>query len=224
MSSPKSANPGFGGVVKKVLKTVGMELRVSIPARVVKYDAAKQLIDAKPLIKSTFHDDEGKRVVEDMKVICNVPVIFPGSGGYRMTFPIKVGDVVDLLFSDHSLDIWLAKGGEVDPIDPRRHHISDAVAIPGLRDFAHPLGDVSTDSMKLGLDGGDAQIELKEKEMVLAGGTKPVGRKGDRVSAGTTMSTWIAGVTSALNTLAPGSAVAPTDFGVINEGATKVKA
>lgn len=56
-----------------------------------------------------------------------------------LALPVAVGDTGLLIFSDRSLDVWLATGGIVDPGDDRRHALSDAVFVPGLRPFSSPL-------------------------------------------------------------------------------------
>jgi hypothetical protein len=135
-------------------------VNLSMPARVERYDATKQQIDAQPLIKQAYLDEAGDRQIARLPVIVNVPVIFPGSGSWRVTFPIAKGDTVDLIFSAASLDVWLAKGGEVDPLDDSRFAIKDAIAIPGLRDFAHPLSEPPDDAIALGYEGGsEVRIE-----------------------------------------------------------------
>lgn len=70
--------------------------------------------------------------VLDAGVVENVPVMFPGSGGVRVRFPISVGDEIMLLFADVSIEEWLATGRLEKPTDPRAHDVTDAVAIPGL--------------------------------------------------------------------------------------------
>lgn len=112
-------------------------LHVGMPARVETYDASELRVSVKPLIRRVFEDETTALVSESLPVIDSVPVIFQGAGSYRITFPINKGDIVWLMFSSASLDEWLAKGGEVDPVvkDERRFHLSDAVAIPGIYDF-----------------------------------------------------------------------------------------
>ena len=63
-------------------------------------------------------------------------------------------------------------------------------------------------------------------DVVLDGGSLKVARVTDAVTAGATMTTWIAAVTTFVNGIAPGTAVLPTDFGTIatSGGATHVKA
>jgi hypothetical protein len=153
MSETIGPHPTLADVVRKHIRVNLTDLHVAIPARVERVDLAKGLIDAKPLVKDSHDDAEGNRVPVSVPVICNVPVIFPGVGGMRITFPISKGDTVMLLFSERSLDTWLVRGGEVDPVDDRRHQLSDAVAIPGLRDFAHPWKGTSSSAVTIGQDG-----------------------------------------------------------------------
>jgi hypothetical protein len=56
-----------------------------------------------------------------------------------LVLPVSVGDTGLLVFADGSLDVWLARGGVVDPLDDRHHALSDAVFIPGLRPFSNPI-------------------------------------------------------------------------------------
>jgi hypothetical protein len=157
-----SRTPSLGEIIRRALDARLAGVHVALPGRIEKYDAAKQKADVLPLVKTP----EG----ESMPVVCNVPIVFPGSGGFRITFPVKKGDVVLLVFSDRSLDIWKSEGGEVDPRDTRQHALSDAVALVGLRSFDDPLEDVPTDSMKAGKDGGTVQVEFKDDSVEIGGG------------------------------------------------------
>jgi hypothetical protein len=134
------------------------------------YDSATQKISAQPLIKRGYTDETGERIAERLPIITGVPVVFPGGGGYRVTFPIAKGDTVLLIFSEASLDKWLAHGGDVDPNDDRRHTLSDAIAIPGLRDFAHALDSAPTDCATIGSDSG-AVIEMRTADIRIGGGS-----------------------------------------------------
>ena len=146
-------------------------LHVAIPGRVESYDSTKQRATVQPAIKRAHIDEAGNRVVEALPPIPDVPVVFPGGGGYRLTFPIQRGDGVLLVFSEASMDKWLAKGGVVDPVDDRRHDLTDAIAVPGLRSFATPLTDVPTDGISLGVDAGGLELRITGSE-IRAGGTE----------------------------------------------------
>lgn len=130
------------------------DLHTSLPGKVVRYDAATQKADVQPLIKERYADENGAAQSRDLPVIPAVPVQFPGSGGYRITFPVTVGDTGLIVFSEASLDKWLVSGGTVDPADDRRHDLTDAVFLPGLRDFGHALASAPTDRATFGKDDG----------------------------------------------------------------------
>lgn len=155
MPSTVSLRDAISSLIERGLESI----RVSIPARVERYDAALQQIDAQPLIKEAHFIEDGSRVAAQLPVICNVPVCFPGAGPYRVTFPINVGDTVLIVFSDASLDVWLSEDGLVDPLLDDKHRLSDAIAIPGLRSFKNPLADVATDALELGNDTTKIRIE-----------------------------------------------------------------
>jgi hypothetical protein len=140
-------------------------LHTAIVARIVRYDAATQKADCKPLIKQAYLDESGERQVQALPVIPSVPVFFPGGGGYRLTFPITAsdttGDTCLLVFSEASLDRWLTgTGREVDPEIDHRHGLMDAVAFVGLKPFGAPWTSVPTDEATIGYDTG-VQIHME---------------------------------------------------------------
>ncbi len=114
--------PSLAKVIGDAIQARLAALRVGLPAKVVSYDAAAQRVSVKPLIQDRYVDlATGAETSEDLPVIVDVPVLFPQGGGYRITFPLAVGDVGWLQFADRSLDVWLNRGGVVDPGDSRTH-------------------------------------------------------------------------------------------------------
>jgi hypothetical protein len=154
-------SPALSEVISGAIEAQLLELHVSIPGKVERYDSSKQLVDVKPLIKGSYFDEEDARQVESLPVIPNVPVLFPGGGGYRVTFPVAVGDFCLLIFSDSSLDRWLSGSGqEVDPGFDHAHALTDAVALVGIRPFGAAWTKAPTDEATLGKDDG-VQIHLE---------------------------------------------------------------
>lgn len=67
----------------------------------------------------------------DMPELEEVPVMWPQAGGGALTFPMKKGDGVLLLFQSRNMDNWYEKGGPQEASTARMHDLSDAIALPG---------------------------------------------------------------------------------------------
>lgn len=160
--------PSLIEVIEKAINSRMRDTHCALPARVESYDADTQKVSVLPLLKGWRRDGEGKRHSVQLPVVTGVPVVFPGAGGFRLTFPVAKGDTVLLVFADYCVDIWLNQGGVVDPIDERTHNLSDAIAIPGLRDFGHALSNAPTDGASMGHDSGPT-IHFRDDEVQLGG-------------------------------------------------------
>lgn len=155
--------PTLAEVIRSALDARLLDVHTTLPAKVVRYDASRCVVDAAPLVKAPQTDESGVTTYTALPVVTNVPVEFPQGGGFRITFPIAIGDTVRLSFHEASLDRWMNFGGEVDPQDPRRFTLSDASAFPGIRALA----------------GSDAVVAASEDGCVL----EKVGGSGVRIKA-----------------------------------------
>jgi hypothetical protein len=131
---PVEVRPSLGKWFLDSADKVKGKLRVAMPARIESYDASTQTASVKPLLQALQRNADGSTTSVSRPVVNAVPVLMPQGGGFQVKLPVAKGDIVLLVFCDRSLDIWKSKGGEVDPIDFRQHHISDAVAVPCFRD------------------------------------------------------------------------------------------
>ena len=131
--------PSLLGVQKAIFDAMMADVRVGVPAKVLRYDHKKQQADVQPYFKKKYRDG----AIYDAPQIFNVPVWHPSTRTTFVHVPLKKGDNVTLIFMDRSMDKWLANGGKVDPEDTRMHHMSDAVAFPGLYPFgeAHDIAN-----------------------------------------------------------------------------------
>lgn len=153
--------PTLAQVVNRATERALCNARTALPGRVERYDAAAGVVDVKPLLFDTIEADDGTETPTPLQVIANVPIVFPGAGSFVLTFPVQRGDFVLLVFADRSLDRWTGtSGADVDPVDPRRHNLSDAIAIPGLRPRAWSNAAGNTDHATIGQDGG-LRVHLK---------------------------------------------------------------
>lgn len=191
-------------------------LHVSTVGRVESYDAAKQRAEVQPMIRRGVVLADGTRTTELHPIITDVPVVFPGSGGYSITWPIAKGDTVLLVFADQSLDRWLPRGDIVDPADDRSHTLTDAIAIPGIRPFSAPVSGAPSAA------GGAMAIQAPGE--IQAGGTDALALKAAidalRTGIATASISLGAGGAAAINTAAD---AAVAGGGSWNKGTTKLK-
>jgi len=137
------------------------DLHTMLPGRIEEYDAAQQRVSVKPLVKRLTLTENGEELLEELPIIPDVPLAFPRSMEFFMTFPIKKGDLVMLSFAERSLDNWLASDGEdISPDEFRMHDLTDAVAYPGLYPFKRAIKDISQVNMVMGKDQGGLQVHI----------------------------------------------------------------
>ena len=204
MASERS--PQLAEVLERFLRGAIGEIHTSIPAKVVKWDAAMQRADLQPLVQRAYLDEEGARQVEALPVITGVPVQFNAAKPFRLTLPMSDGSLIidgdtipattgTLFFAECSLDRWLSgKGEAVDPEIDHGHALADAVFLPGLHPFGAPLGSCPIDHATLGHDSG-AQIHFRKGSITIGdeGGSKAIGLDGDELDLGTVQATYGAG-------------------------------
>ena len=180
-----SAEPTLLQVLGRVMQNVMAQSYTARPARVDAWDSANGTVDVTPVFKETLEGDDAT-TVQEPAAITKVPVCWPRAGDWFLSMPIAVGDYVLLVFADRSMDIWQQRGGVVDPIDLRRHNVTDAIAIPGV----YPKPDVLTESdlatdFFIGEQGG-AGVRIKTDgtiELGATAGTKQGVALGDDVRA-----------------------------------------
>lgn len=154
-------------VISSAVDTVLQGVWTALPGIVESFENPSRA-NIRAAVKSSYINEAGNSVTEEVAVFTAVPVMQPGGSGFRSYCPLAKGDAVMLVMSSRSMDQWLAKGGIVEPGFTHHHHISDAVAFTGLRDFAHPLKNAPLDHASVGYDEG-ATIEFRPSEIRLGG-------------------------------------------------------
>ena len=162
--------PPLALMIEELIKNQLANVHVAIPAQVVAYNATDtpQTVDVRPVADRTLIEED-REATDVFPVIYSVPLMFPGSGSYRLTFPIAVNDYVLLVFADRSTDEFISKGGITVPQDLRTHHIADAFAIPGVTPGPNALTNVVTSAMVIGKNGNTPQKAARQNDGVTIG-------------------------------------------------------
>lgn len=113
-------------------------------------------------------------VYPDKELIENVPVCFPQAAGFYMHFPLKIGDLVLVIFAQHEIEGPLFSE-EVS--SNRKKDINDAIIIPAIgREGEFPAG-ADPDAFTIGSRSGAAKVVIREDtiEISATGGVNVTG-------------------------------------------------
>lgn len=218
--------PSLAAVIVEAIEAALYDLHTGLPARVIAFDVSTQSIVAQIVHKRVFIDIDGTLQVVDLPPITNVPVIFPGGGGWEMNWPLAPGDLVYLNFAERSLDEFLDGDGSlnIEPFHRRRHDLSDAVAMASFPTRRKAQQSAHAVNLRIGRADGSVQLELTPNSAHLiastialgaATGGAAIGRVGDRIlidpsdPANAAFYAWIAAASNA------GPAVVPPYTGPI---------
>lgn len=155
------------------------DIHTLMPGKIVTYYPATQTADVQPMVKRPYWSDTdtpdgvtpGNKAYISYPLIPNVPVEFPGAGGYILTFPVNAGDTCDIEFSEASLAEYLSTGQESEPVDVGRHKLAYAVCHPVFCPIT-PTADgaiTGNDRVVLGTPGG-VQIQITGANIILGAG------------------------------------------------------
>lgn len=155
-------------VIMDAIDTKLLDVHTSLPGEIVSYDSATALAVVQPLIKRKYTDET---TAIDLPLVSNVPVQFPRSNRTHVVMEILKGDQGMLIFQERSIDLWLESGRSVDPMDPRKFSLSDAVFVPGLFSKAAPItrkGEASS----LEIKHYETYLEFKKTGQTIFDNTK----------------------------------------------------
>lgn len=136
------------------------QLWTAIPGIVQSFDAAAMTVSVQPAIQGVRRNQDGSTSLLTPPLLLDCPVVFPGGGGYTLTFPINQGDEALVIFASRCIDAWWQSSGVQAQVEMRMHDLSDGFAIIGPRSRPRALSGVSTSSVQLRADDGGTFIEL----------------------------------------------------------------
>lgn len=133
----------------------------AIPGIVQSVNMVKLTCVVQPAIQGSIINQNGVSTLVNLPLLVDCPIVFTKGGGFLFTVPLAVHDEVLVVFSSRCIDAWWQQGGVQPAMELRMHDLSDGFAIPGpFSQPKRPLGPVSTDTMQMRNDAGDAYVEI----------------------------------------------------------------
>jgi len=137
------------------------EIWTAVPGIVQSFDPAASTVTVQPAIRGSIEVPGGAVQSVALPLLVDVPVVWPGAGGFTLTFPIQPGDECLVVFAARCIDAWWQSGGVQEPLERRMHDLSDGLALVGPRSQARQLPDINTKHMQLRTDDGQTYIEIR---------------------------------------------------------------
>jgi len=127
----------------------------AMPGIIQSVNLAAMTCEVQLAIQGVGYDDQGNENWQNISILPDVPICFPSGGGFTISFPLKQGDEVLVIFAARCIDSWWQNGGYVNkPIELRMHDLSDAFAIPGPRSQPRKVGGLSATDLQITNDAG----------------------------------------------------------------------
>lgn len=132
--------------LRAAMSAVLQGLHVAIPVRVMKNSDGKT-VSAQPTVKARQTMPDGTVQEVDYPEMSGL-ARFASGGGLSDTHPIAEGDEGLAIMASLSFWNWREQGGTQSQVDGRRHDLSDAVYISGIRSVPRDLKGISSTSMQ----------------------------------------------------------------------------
>lgn len=145
----------------------------------------RQFVDVLPGLQRAVYNEDSELVDETLPIIQMVPVAILQGGGFFVSLPLHVGDIVLVLFAERSIDQWIetAKKGSkraVVPGDVSTHPLEGAIALPcgpaprsalleGVSNADLVIGTAAGPAMRIGFDGAIRLAEGDGEEGIALG-------------------------------------------------------
>lgn len=163
--APMTGTPTLAKLLQCAIDNRLSGVHTALIAKVESYDAEKQLVDVSPVLTQPVRTSKGEWHSETLPVLCDVPVLFPRAGGFFISFPIKPGDFVQLIFNEVDIEAWL-ENAPPSIADNQRFTLKGAVALPGMYPQAKALIGAHKSNLALGKDQG-LQIHIDDQKIRL---------------------------------------------------------
>lgn len=158
---------------RDLITAARMDLHTAMPGIIQSFDAARMTCTIQPAIRGAIIAPNGRAEAADLPLLVDCPVVFPGGGGYILTYPLKAGDEALIVIAERCIDAWWQSGGVQAAAEYRLQDLSDGFVIPGPRSQPHVVtGGVGMTGAELRTDNGTTVLRLKGSaiEIVAPGG------------------------------------------------------
>lgn len=141
--------------IKSALRGFEPQIWTALPGIVQSVNLAKMTCEVQPSIQvKVLNQTTQKWAFQNLPLCVDVPIQFPGGGGFSLTFPFAKGDEGLIVFACRCIDAWWQSGGVQPQAELRMHDLSDGFLIPGFRSQPRVLNNINATGVELRKDDG----------------------------------------------------------------------
>lgn len=156
---------GLSSLVERLVEKSKSEINCVSVGTVQAFNEEDQTVSVsinyKRVVKGAVTVERGKvtdRVI-DYPLLINCPIFILG-GVAGVTVPVTAGDTCIVLFADRDIDAWLDTGNvSAVPNSKRKHSLSDAIALVGIRSKANAVEGYENNKIKVFHGGSYISID-----------------------------------------------------------------
>ncbi len=149
---------------RRILEQFECKLRVALPGIIQSFDTGTETVTVQLAIKENILVNDVPTPTA-ITILEDVPLVLPRAGNFVLTMPIQAGDECLVIFADMAIDSWWQSGGVQGQVMKRRHHLSDAFAIPGTWSQPRNIANYDASNAQLRSLDGTVKITLKPAEI-----------------------------------------------------------
>jgi hypothetical protein len=164
MIKDKINEPQLEDVINGAIDDLAYTLNCHRVGIIESFDPVNQNATIKLVDKGVYEYTENETII-DYPPLLEVPVLIHKATDGGITIPIIKGDTCLVVFNDRDLDNWLLNGLIQRPNTLRKHDLSDAIAIIGIKNQKNKIADynnlatvINYKNNKITID--DAEINL----------------------------------------------------------------
>ena len=160
-----SVTPSLEDSTRSAVDAALKDLHTCLPGIIQSFDPVAQTAQVQPAIQRVFSE----KGAVNLPLCVDVPVVFPGGGGFYFTFPVSAGDECVLVFSERCIDGWAIDGEVKAPEDFRLHDLSDAFAFVGVNSVGKAIPGFNATFAEIRNKAGTVKMTFNNSGIVVTG-------------------------------------------------------
>jgi hypothetical protein len=164
MIKDKINEPQLEDVINGAIDDLAYTLNCHRVGIIESFDPVNQNATIKLVDKGVYEYTENETII-DYPPLLEVPVIIHKATDGGITIPIIKGDTCLVVFNDRDLDNWLLNGLIQRPNTLRKHDLSDAIAIIGIKNQKNKIADYN--NLATVINYKDNKITIDDAEINL---------------------------------------------------------